>query len=177
MLPDPHPGPPPNPKKSIVPKRETPNTYPCQGPAPGNKPMGTGECYSRVLPGGKPVPTRQLFGFGEVTWPRASSLMKLRLSRDRGSVCWWRTLPQPQAPKQRQEHIHHSSENPCYRGRHRHGEAGDGERAHYGSLDGGGGPNYGDRRRASPHQFDLPALLGLQAASLCPNRRRMGHPP
>ena len=30
MLPEPHPGPPPNPKKSIVPKRETPNTYPCQ---------------------------------------------------------------------------------------------------------------------------------------------------
>ena len=30
LLPEPHPGPPPNPKKSIVPKRETPNTYPCQ---------------------------------------------------------------------------------------------------------------------------------------------------
>ena len=30
MLPEPHPGPPPNPKKSIVPKRDTPNTYPCQ---------------------------------------------------------------------------------------------------------------------------------------------------
>ena len=32
LLPGPHPGPPPDPKKSIVPKRETPNTYPYQHP-------------------------------------------------------------------------------------------------------------------------------------------------
>ena len=43
MLPDPHPGPPPNPKKSIVPKRETPNTYPCQGLREGELPDGMSE--------------------------------------------------------------------------------------------------------------------------------------
>ena len=41
MLPDPHPGPPPKPKKSIVPKRETPNTYPCQGEGTPTAPSST----------------------------------------------------------------------------------------------------------------------------------------
>ena len=38
MLPEPHPCPPPDPKKSIVPKRETPNTYPYQQGSRGARP-------------------------------------------------------------------------------------------------------------------------------------------
>ena len=60
MLPEPHPGPSPNLKKSIVPKRETPNTYPCQsrGPPGGGwapAPAGGG-------PAGPAGPTPQAAG-------------------------------------------------------------------------------------------------------------------
>ena len=52
LLPEPHPGPPPNPKKSIVPKRETPNTYPCQGfpPALGERQQGELRAAVQELP-------------------------------------------------------------------------------------------------------------------------------